>query len=142
MLRGLGYSKAEGLNVVVEDRPARVGGIFQHLPRLLMIINQVHISGISIVKSEYNTPISRNGDSPIAVKVAGQTMQPIPGTVQTFQRRSAVKSRKDAMDFVGVFRRYALSFTPLVKATQAVVADVEYHYDSPNFPPQHARRTA
>ncbi len=88
-----------------------------------MVIDQVHISHVSIIKPEDHTPVGPDRHGPGAFQVSLQRVQPESRQVKVARLRRAIKKGQNILDFIKMFRRDPAPIALFEEALQAAMAE-------------------
>ena len=87
-----------------------------------MIINHIHLIGMSVFKAEYDSPVCSYRNRPKALQLSFQGMQPESGGIHVFNDVCHLQPKQNTPDFIDiisgqfppivVFKQEAQSFVP------------------------------
>ena len=88
---------------------------------LLVMVDEVYVSGITIIETEDNPPIAGYVHRPKTCQATTQWMQPESGFVDVLGAGSLVQLCQDVLNLRDVVRWNASPVSPFVKALQTMV---------------------
>lgn len=92
-----------------------------------MVVDQVHIHGVSSVETPDNPPVGADSDSPETSQITFQWVQAKTGQVHFFRPIGTIQNGKDVLDFVEYIRPYLGRVAALKKPLQTTMPEALYH---------------
>ena len=92
-----------------------------------MVIEVVHIPGVSVLETKDDPPVSRDGHGVEALQSATQRVQPQPGCIHVGGGCSRVEQRKDLALPFDMRLMHASAFIIMKQRRQTLVPEVAYH---------------